>query len=242
MKEPSPFRFKQFAVWHHRSAMKVGVDGVLVGCWADGTGCRRILDVGTGCGLIALIMAQRYPEAKVMGIDIDAASVEEAIQNVSESPWSDMVTIYEKSFSEMTEDEGQFDLIVSNPPYFDSGVSDITTRREQARHQGELSPSVILDKGRRILEEGGWVAMIVPAELSEALEAEAGNLGYTLTRKCLVRGHLDAPFKRVMLQWRIGRTEGASLQTLPYMLTLEASPGEPMDEYRELCKEFYLKF
>lgn len=243
LKPPSKFQFKRFSVWHHRSSMKVGVDGVLIGCWADTKGSRRILDAGSGCGLIALIMAQRCPDALITGIDIDADSVDEAGLNVAESPWSDRVSIIRGSFLDMTagNDADSFDLIVSNPPFFDSGISDISTRREQARHQGELSPSVILAGGKNILSEGGGVAIILPADLSEGIEAEAEALGYTLTRRCLVRGHSDAPFKRTLMQWRLGRRQGESA-TKVETLTLEISPGNPTDEYRRLCKDFYLKF
>lgn len=225
--------------------MKVGVDGVLVGCWAETRRAVRILDVGTGCGLIALIMAQRFPESQITGIDIDEASVEEALENVMESPWSDRISIEHLSFSDMADGDRRFDMIVSNPPYFDSGVSDITTRREQARHQGELSPSVILDKGRRIIEEGGGVAMIVPAELSEEIQAEAENLGYILKRKCLVRGHPGAPFKRVLVQFikvKEGFAQKFNMKCEYETLTLEVAPGVPTEEYRELCKDFYLRF
>lgn len=225
--------------------MKVGVDGVLVGCWAVPMETVRILDVGTGCGLIALIMAQRFPEVRITGIEIDEASVEEARENVMESPWNDRISIEHLSFSDMADGGRRFGMIVSNPPYFDSGVSDITTRREQARHQGELSPSVILDKGRRILEEGGGVAMIVPAELSEGIRADAESLGYTLIRKCLVRGHSDAPFKRVLVQFikvKEGFAQKLNMKCEDETLTLEVAPGVPTEEYRELCKDFYLKF
>lgn len=240
MREVSQFRFKRFSVWHHRSAMKVGVDGVLIGCWAETDGATKILDVGTGCGLIALIMAQRCPDATITGIDIDSESAEEAKLNAKESPWSERIRIMQCSFRDLTDDSNsKFDLIISNPPYFDSGVADISTRREQARHQGVLSPSAILEDGRKILNDGGEVAIIVPTELAEGLEAEAEILGYALTKKCLVRGHAEAPLKRALLQWKSGvRSEVTGFETL----TLETSSGVPTDEYRTLCKDFYLKF
>lgn len=239
------FRFKHFSVSHSRSSMKVGVDGVLIGCWADAVGASRILDVGTGCGVIALIMAQRCPAASIVGIDIDAPSVEEAEENAARSPWSERVEIIKASFPDDFVSGGlqcqRFDLIVSNPPYFNSGVTSATTPRELARHQGVLSPSSLLSGGRQILNEGGGVAMVVPAEIADGAEADAVKLGYTLSRKCLVRGHGNAPWKRVLLQWRLadGRNQSSPEEE---RLTLEVSPGVPTDEYRRLCKDFYLKF
>ncbi|MDE5871658.1 MAG: methyltransferase, partial [Muribaculaceae bacterium] len=197
----SKFRFKQFAVSHHRSSMKVGVDGVLIGCWTDIRGAGRILDVGTGCGLIALIMAQRAPSAKIDAIDIDAPSIVEAAENIAYSPWSDRISAvccgYSEASSLLKSEDNGYDLIISNPPYFDSGVTETVTARERARHQGELSPSVLLKGALSLLKEGGSVAMVVPADISMSLERDAVMSGYTLVRKCLVKGHSAAPYKRI---------------------------------------------
>lgn len=246
-KSISPFKFKYFSVSHHRSAMKVGVDGVLIGCWTDVKNAHNILDVGTGCGLIALIMAQRSPQSEVVGIDIDHFSVEEASENVANSSWSDRIRIIQGSFPESLNslDEESFDLIISNPPYFDAGVSDIVTSRERARHQGTLSPFSLLSSSRSLLSSNGMVAMVVPSDLSAELETEAGNMGYTLIRKCLVRGHAGVPYKRALLQWtynEYSKREASSKDFYIDYLTLETVPNSPTDEYRNLCKDFYLKF
>ncbi|MDE6561901.1 MAG: methyltransferase [Muribaculaceae bacterium] len=242
----SRFRFKHFSVSHHRSAMKVGVDGVLIGCWTETGNAKRILDVGTGCGLIALIMAQRTPGAFIEAIDVDEPSIEEASENFSVSPWSERVRAFLCNYCDvrslLKKDEG-FDLIVSNPPYFDSGVTEIESAREKARHQGELSPLSLLSGAKDILNPGGSVAMVLPCDLSTALEEEARNLGYSLLRKCLVRGHKEAPYKRALIQWIYDNGLSDQLNEVPTeYLTLESSPNIPTDLYRELCKDFYLKF
>lgn len=242
-KHNSPFLFKKFSVSHHRSSMKVGVDGVLIGCWTDVGKVRRILDVGTGCGLIALIMAQRCPEAEVVGIDIDKASAEEASVNVANSSWADRMQILQGSFPErlVSLKENRFDLIVSNPPYFDSGVSDIATSRERARHQGSLSPLSLLHSSRTFLMSDGKLAMIIPSDLASELETAAVNLGYSLMRKCLVRGHEGVPYKRTLLQWIYNNAYSCKEIATEY-LTLETGHNNPTDDYRNLCKDFYLKF
>ena len=228
--------------------MKVGVDGVLIGCWADVDGTTRILDVGTGCGLIALIMAQRAPDARIDAIDVDPQSIAEALDNIAASPWPERIRAMELSFSEsvslMSGRDSGFDLIVSNPPYFDSGVTMRVTAREKARHQGELSPLSLLSGARGLLRSGGKVAMVVPADISEALETEAGRIGFRLMRKCLVRGHAGVPFKRSLLQWRLGPQAQNDIvsEINPETLTLELAPGVPTDDYRRLCKDFYLRF
>lgn len=238
-KSISQFRFKQFAVWHHRSALKVGVDGVLVGAWADVGEAGSILDVGTGCGVIALMMAQRKPDADILGIDIDEPSIQEATENVSISPWPDRVSILHASFSDLN---SKFDLIVSNPPFFDSGISAPDTPRERARHQASLSPATLLSGSLHLLNPGGSLAMIVPADHVSDLETYAASLGYTLSRKCLVRGTPTAPIKRALLQWTLNNSQSASHNYQSENLTLESAPGIPTPEYRDLCCPFYLKF
>lgn len=240
----SEFKFKQFSVSHHRSSIKVGVDGVLIGCWTDTMTARKILDVGTGCGLIALMMAQRFPDAKVTGIEIDEASANEAQENVINSPWSDRINIIRGNFpSELNGNlELKYDLIVSNPPFFNSGVTDPVTSRQRARHQGSLSPSSLLTSSKDLLVDDGSLAMIVPSEMSSSLESEAFFLGYSLTRKCLVRGHKDSPYKRVLLQWRNGTCMIPFKEDETRYLTMEETRGIPTEEYRRLCKDFYLRF
>ena len=240
----SKFRFKRFSVSHHRSAMKVGVDGVLIGCWADIGSSRRILDVGTGCGLIALIMAQRAPEAAIDAIDIDTPSIEEAKENISSSPWSERVNAilcsYSDALSLLTDRDGGYDLIISNPPYFDSGVVETITAREKARHQGELSPLSLLIGARDLLNPKGSVVMVVPSDISDSLEKKSHDLDFLLIRKCFFRGHKGAPYKRVLLQWSLTGQDNKESETETRYLTLEIEPGVPTEEYKMLCKDFYL--
>lgn len=246
MKGISQFKFKRFSVWHHRSALKVGVDGVLIACWADVRDARRILDVGTGCGVIALIMAQRQDDAEVYGIDIDLPSVEEAKENICASPWKDRMKIVHGSFPDglatNKTDDIKFDLIVSNPPFFDSGLANAATSREKARHQGSLSPFSLIEDSSELLTPGGSLALIAPSEFSEKLKNHASASGYTLAKECIVRGHAEAPYKRVLLQWILRTDAGRPNDAEFTELTLETTPGNPTEDYRNLCKDFYLKF
>lgn len=243
-KNISQFRFKHFSVSHHRSSMKVGVDGVMIGCWSDVEGAYRILDVGTGCGLIALIMAQRCPDAEILGIDIDESSSIEARENADNSPWKNRINIIHGDFpnSLLPEYSKKFDLIVSNPPYFNSGISTIVTPRERARHQGSLSPFTLLADSVSLLKLHGMLTMVVPTEFSSCLEEEAFKYGYVLLRKCYVRGHIEAPYKRVLLQWRLDEDTVNPVEVMIEHLTLESERGNTTFEYRKLCKDFYLKF
>lgn len=236
------FDFKRFSVAHHRSSMKVGVDGVLVGLWTSAPAAGNILDVGCGCGVIALIMAQRSPQARILAIDIDEASVGEAAANFRESPWSSRLEARIADFCALADSESyRFRLIVSNPPFFDSGVEASVSRRMKARHQGDLSPSVLVKLAPRLLLPEGRLALVMPAELSAPLIHEAGNCGLTLLRHTLCRGHAGVPAKRSLLEFGVA-ADGGEAEAVVDELILETSPGIPTEEYRCLGRDFYLKF
>lgn len=232
------FHFKRFSVAHGRSSMKVGVDAVLLGAWADSRG-YSMLDVGTGCGVIALMMAQRNREAEILAIDVDSASVEEAACNFGRSQWSGRLRALHMPFAELVREGGKFDRIVSNPPYFDSGVTDFTTSRNVARHQGALSPSVLIRESTGLLTYDGRLSMIAPSEFFGRLCEDAVASGLNLIRACFVRGNPRKQPKRVMMEF------GALLpdeEAAVDCLTMFDGTGAPSEEYRLLGREFYLKF
>lgn len=236
--DESVFRFKKFTVSHAQSSMKVGVDAVLLGAWA-GMKASRILDIGTGSGVIALMMAQRFPESRILGIDIDQASVEEAEFNFSHSPWSDRLTVKKESFPEdLINKVERFDLIVSNPPYFNSGIINPTTPREKARHQDKLSVFSILKHAKSLITEGGVIALIYPEEFHTEAKLHASNCGLVLIRQCFVRGNINRPFKRVIAEFK--NTKSAP-NLITEFLTLHQD-NKPTEEYIKLCRNFYLKF
>lgn len=232
------FRFKNFSCKHGTSSMRIGVDAVLLGAWADVSASSSILDVGCGCGVIALMCAQRNPKSSILAIDIDSESVAEANCNFRNSPWSNGIKAILKDFNNLS--LKNIDLIISNPPFFDSGVSAPDSPRLKARHQSELSPVVILQRGREMLAGTGRISMIIPSEQLEELESNARDLGLLLLRTQFVRGHDKAPIKRALVEF--GKY-AAKFETarLP-VLTLESAPGVPTPQYVELCKDFYLKF
>ncbi len=241
------FRFKQFSVSHLQSAMKVGVDGVLIGAWATCTG-RRVLDVGCGCGLIALMIAQRAPEALITAIDIDSPSVEEAKGNVSASAWNDRIVVEERSFADLLLDKetGPYDLIVSNPPFFDSGVNNPLSRREISRHQGSLSPRILLTEGKKLLSSGGKIALIAPSDLTQTLKAVGVEHDLIAERICFVRDNISSVVKRVMMEFKVmsnpDEYNGEEIEPELNHLILFNAQGQPTPEYITLCKDFYLKF
>lgn len=241
---------KKFEVSDARSANKVGVDGVMVGSWATiRNSDRYILDVGCGCGIISLMMAQRNPSAYIFGIDVDQDAVTEAKDNAATSPWNDRMQIIHTDFSElitdMTSGESlprKFDLIISNPPFFQSGVNPNESSRMTARHAGTLSPSILLKKSGKLLREFGRLVFIAPYLSEDKLEDEAKQYGWKILRKCVVRGRAELQPKRVIFEFCINNKDTSIEEPVTESLTIEESPGIYTSEYIQLGKDFYLNF
>ena len=155
------FQFKQFTIRHDRCAMKVGTDGVLLGAWANAKGKQRILDIGTGSGLIALMLAQRT-DAMITGIEIDPASATQAQENAAASPWADRLQIVATDIAGYTSYQA-FDLIVSNPPFFNEMLLPPGAARSQARHTQALTFEALLFHVQRLLSPEGSFCAILPA-------------------------------------------------------------------------------
>lgn len=231
------FSFKQFSVSHHQSSMKVGVDGVLLGAWCDVLDKRNILDVGCGCGLIALMCAQRNLTAGIKAIDIDKPSINEAKRNFEKSPWSDRLIASYADFSVYYTHES-FDLIVSNPPFYLSGIIKPETSRLKARHGAELSPNTLPFLAKPMLKSNGVLSMIFPYDQLENVIAIGEQEGYSIRRVCKVRGTVSSSWKRVMVEFIKNKITTPIFESL----TLESARGIPTDAYKELCSDFYLKF
>lgn len=235
-----PFRFKHFSALHERSAMKIGVDAVLIGAWTRGTPAN-ILDVGCGCGVISLILAQRFRQARIYGIDIDKESVEEAHENFRNSPWSCRLKADLKNFpKDLDAESPKYDLIVSNPPYFRSGIDNPSTPREKARHQASLSVFSLIQEAPEFLNYNGSLSLIFPFDFLNDVLCCCQNQRWSVTGICKVRDNDRKPFKRVMMQ--LTKAEPTvDLATKVEELTL-FNNGKPTNGYLQLCHDFYLKF
>ena len=236
------FRMKRFDVRHSASANKVGVDGVLVGAWSDVPDRGRILDAGTGCGLIALMVAQRSAEGRILAIETDKAAVDEARVNVAESPWSDRIKVEQADFSLL---DDKFDLIVSNPPFFHSGVdaSAADSSRMTARHAGSLSPEALIIRGPQLLNPCGMLSFIAQSDMEMALLEMATKYGLRLKRLCRVKGHPEAPVKRVLMEFlypvEMDTERAAGVEESQLIIELEPNVFTP--EYTALCRPYYIK-
>lgn len=232
------FTFKQFHIDHSRCAMKVGTDGVLIGAWCRLPSSGRILDIGTGTGLIAVMAAQRASGCMVTGIDIDAECVAQARDNAASSPWGGRIGIEQCALQEFFPTH-RFDAIVSNPPYFEESLLPPDARRTAARHTRSLTYAELVDGVVRLLDADGCFSLILPAAESERFLSAAHGVLF-LTRRCDVRTTPGSGVRRVMMEFAV---------SVPKLLlqieSLSIEDGGPMrysGEYRALTRDFYLKF
>ena len=233
---PNPyFAFKQFIVRHDRCAMKVGTDGVLLGAWTDLSHSRRILDIGTGTGLIALMLAQRCMDARITAIDLDSAAVEQAQENIQASPWKDRIEALQQDICTY-HPNGTFDTIVSNPPYFIDSLKCPDGQRNTARHTDTLDADRLIGKVSELLTSDGRFSIILPAEQTEDLIRVAGEKGLHPSRQTWVITRPGLSPKRILMEFR---KIPVTLQ--PDELVIELERHVYSEEYIALTKEFYLK-
>ena len=238
--------------------MKVGTDGLLLGAWAQGG--SRVLDIGTGTGLIALMMAQRFPDAHVDAIDIDADAAAQAEDNARRSPFADRVAVRCVSLQEFEIEQPndhppqrpsdqttkrptpqttnlKYDSIVCNPPFFTQSLQSPDTKRTLARHSVALPFDDLFRHARRLLSEDGVLSIVVPSDALSQIETAAAMNGMFLVRRCLVRTTRKKPVRRLLLSF--------SQKPSPFQNeegVIQEAVNEPSEWYRNLTCHFLLKY
>jgi len=231
------FTFRQFVVRQEHCAMKVGTDGTLLGAWAelerqDG----RVLDIGTGTGLIALMMAQRFPNARVTAIDIDEMAVSQAADNVKHSPFADRIGVVQADVN-VFEPTEKFDSIVCNPPFFNHALICPDNKRTLARHTLSLSYRQLMTAAYRLLDEEGLFSVIIPNDFFQHMESEALLEGFFLTRVFGVRTIEGKTIKRYLIELRKNPVK----EFVKKDVLIENSPNVRSEWYHKLTKDFYIK-
>ncbi len=244
--------------------MKVGTDGVLLGAWcplmefrsegvqefrSEGVPSEhlnseasehftKVLDIGTGSGLIALMLAQRMPEAKITAIDIDCGAVSQAKHNFELSPWAERLDCQQTALQDLA-GEGIYDLIVSNPPYFQDSLKNPDSQRSLARHTDTLSYDELLAHSARLLKEGGRLALVLPIEAEQQIIALAQAHALYPTHITHVYPKPGKAAKRLLIAFSLLPIAN-SPSPIANSLTLESETSPRSQEYKELTKEFYL--
>lgn len=234
----SYFNFKQFRVEQGDSAFRVGTDSVLLGAWAKCQGASEILDVGTGTGLLALMLAQRS-ESSITAIEPDFLSYREADKNIKNSPWSDRITLINASLQEFSsEAKRKYDLIITNPPYFGSSLRNSNARSSAARHNINLNTDEILLAASALLEESGILSMILPYVEGNMFIAAAASYGFYCNRMTRVKPLPAKSVKRLLIEF----SREKEMLVSDYLSVERGERHEYSAEYIELTRDFYLDF
>ncbi len=234
---PNPyFQFKQFIIYQDKCAMKVNTDGVLLGAWTDNFDAQHILDIGTGTGLIALMLAQRS-NASIDAIEIDEEAATQASQNCVNSIWKDRISVHCCSFQEFTEKNSpKYDLIVSNPPYFIQSLKSPKQNKNTARHTDSLSFEELIAGSKKLLLPNGKLSVILPFDSGETFINLAKEKDFHLARKTIVCSKENLPPKRILLTFSLENAD-----CLIDKLIIETEQRHQYsEEFKKLTEEFYL--
>lgn len=216
--------------------MKVGTDGVLLGAWTQVPDDGQILDVGTGTGLIALMLAQRSPDTEILGVDIDADAVEQAMENTVASPWGARIQIMQMDFKFPTQLQGRkFDLIVSNPPFFKEKVFSNDSKRNMARSAELLPLKTLFANAEPLLAEDGMLSLVLPYAVAEEAIGQAALQGLFLLRRCDVLTKEAVAPKRTLMTW--GKTIQPSISET---LVIYDAQHHYTTDFNNLTSNFYL--
>ncbi len=251
------FQFKQFRIEQERSPLKVGTDGVLLGAWCMGQGAegrepgaegrghgaesmgqgeKRILDVGTGTGLIALMLAQRFTSAQITAIELNEDGCADALFNFQQSPWKERLTLLCTDFNAYQETQvGKFDWIVSNPPFFKQSLKPANPATATARHDVDLTFEQLIAGARKLLNHNGRLAVILPAEAMDHFRETARLAGFYLRRKTMVLPKSGKPPKRVLLDFSVSPCYPESDE-----LVILQEGNKYSKEFLFLTRDFYL--
>ncbi|GMQ28828.1 tRNA1(Val) (adenine(37)-N6)-methyltransferase [Algoriphagus confluentis] len=230
------FQFQQFRIEQDRCAMKVSTDSVLLGTLVREKSPKKILDVGTGTGVVALILAQRFPKAQVQAVELDEEAANQAAENFANSPFSNRLKLVEGRFQEFPEKE-QVDLLVSNPPYFPNHLKARDPRRNQALHTDELSFWELLEKAGKLLSEEGSLWVILPPAQMKEFEVLAARQSLFPKKLVSVKDSAGSRVIRQVLQFQ--RKIELKVQE---ELILKEGDGSFSRSYSRLISGFLLGF
>jgi tRNA1Val (adenine37-N6)-methyltransferase len=234
------FKFQQFTVFQENAAMKVGTDGVLLGAWATvSEKTERILDIGTGTGLVALMLAQRCAKATIDAVEIDVPSCHDAALNFSSSPWHERLNLFGEAFySFQDKTVNKYDLIVSNPPFFSGSLQNSCNRKATARHDRALNQEGLISGVVQLLEKNGRFTLILPVGDYDQFQLKASRAGLYEEQKLMVKPTPHKPVKRIDSVWQKYPPNNHRCDEL----VVEMSRHCYSEEFKRIVSGFYLAF
>jgi tRNA1Val (adenine37-N6)-methyltransferase len=231
----SGFKFKQFTIHQDKTAMKIGTDSILFGSWLEtNSSCKSILDIGTGTGLLALMMAQKNTNASITALEIDEDAFFQAQENIANSKWTNRIDLIHTNANLWCSDR-KYDLLLSNPPYFENALLAENSARTKARHQVDFKIENLLSLWEKFGSENSELACILPIDESEKLIAIIHKKGYFLKEYTTVKPKLGAIPNRAMMMFVKEKTP-----TNKSELCIRKKDGSYSEEYVRLTKDFYL--
>ena len=228
--------------------MKVGTDALLLATWSDLENARRVVDAGTGCGIIALMAAQRAPLAAIVGVELEPQAVAQAQENAENSPWSDRVSIVAssiQSFASEPKHQNSFDTFLVNPPFFHGKPKSPDPVRNLARHDDAMPLVELLRSARQLLSPGGLLQVVWPFDRLTELVREANSDGFQLIRYATVQGRPDTEVTRVLSQWRFIERSDEDTEHEAICIEREGrADGTPQhtQRYKKLLEEFVVNW
>ena len=229
------FQFKQFTIRQDRCAMKVGTDGGLLGAWADLTDTHRLLDIGTGTGLIAIMAAQRNPELQIDAIEIDPAACKQAKENVQDCPWKERIQVFQGRVQDFKQDY-LYDIITCNPPFFINSTQNPERSKTMARHCSTLSHEDILNVSEKLLSPEGKICIILPIPETEHFITLVQSHKWFINKFTTICPTPNKPPKRKLME--ISKRQKDIVNKT---ITLETERHVYHESYARLTKDFYLK-
>lgn len=242
MKQYKSFQFKQFTITQNNAAMKVGTDGVLLGAWAKIKTNDRILDIGTGTGLLSLMLAQKTNgHCCIDAVEVEKEAIKDARENIEKSKWNKSIFLHNTDFN-LYQSDVPYDVIISNPPFFEGLAPQISARKTARNASDKLSFENLISKSSALLKQSGCIYLILPQEAFKKVVDLAISNELILTNQLNIRPKANKPINRVLVELRKFSTQRDTAFSVSQELIIRNELNEYSEEHKLFTKEYYLKF
>ncbi|OIO99577.1 MAG: hypothetical protein AUJ98_10815 [Bacteroidetes bacterium CG2_30_33_31] len=233
----SNFRFKKFSLIDDNTPMKIGMDSIMLGCWANADNSKSALDIGSGCGLLAFMLAQKYPKLKITAVEVYEEAYLDAVENLSNFPLEKHIQFFNSNILQW-DCENKFDLIICNPPYFKGDLKPLELGRSFARFQDFLPLENLIHKSKSLMSEDGLISMIISKDNFIELNKICMSNGLFLSRTTSLKHRFNSKIKRILVEYSLNYLG----KIIRNEIVVQDSYGKYSDDYKKLTQDFYLEF